>query len=66
MNYAQQMKRAEHSLNQIEGSIFVASRKKRKAFVHHSNEGDSEEIYKLPETYEGFISSLETACIKDR
>ena len=30
MNSAQQMKRAEHSLNQIEGSTFVASRKKGK------------------------------------
>jgi len=62
MNSAQQMKRAEHSLNQIDGSSFVASKKKRKTFAQCSNEGGNTEIYELPETYDAFLSDLETAC----
>jgi len=56
------MKRAEHSLNQIDGSTFVASRKKWKTFARHSYEGSNKEIYELPETYGAFLSELETAC----
>jgi len=62
MNSAQQMKRAEHSLNQIDGSTFVASKKKWKTFAQCSKEGGHAEIYELAETYEAFLLDLETAC----
>ena len=38
MNTALQIQQSEHLLNQIEGSTFVASKKKHKTFAKHSNE----------------------------
>ena len=66
MNQAQQIKRAEHSLSQIEGSTIMASKKKRKTFAAKSREVSSESpsAYTLPGTYEAFKAELEEACRK--
>ena len=63
MNTALQIQQSEHSLNQIEGSSFVASKKKRKTFAKYSNEGNSENnSYILPKTYDDFLNELHNAC----
>jgi hypothetical protein len=66
MNASQQIKRAEHSLSQIEGSTIMAPKKKRKTFAITSNESnsDSQLSYKFPSTYEEFLTQLEEAILQ--
>lgn len=56
MYAAQQIQRAEHALNNIEGCKIVASKKKRKTFAAKSMENSStaELQYALPPTYAAF------------
>ena len=64
MNTAQQIQRAEHDLNKIEGSTVVASKKKRKTFATASREASEHSTanYVLPECYDTFRIQLQDAC----
>ena len=68
MNKAQQMQRAEHFLQGVEGNSIVAAKKKRKTFAKVSKEtptsssSSSNQEYYLPPTYEKFSDELKDAC----
>ena len=61
MNASQQIKRAEHSLSQIEGSTIMASKNKRKTFAITNSA--SQLSYTFPSTYEEFLTQLEEAIL---
>ena len=61
MNASQQIKRAEHSLSQIEGSTIMASKNKRKTFAIANSA--SQLSYTFPSTYEEFLTQLEEAIL---
>ena len=63
MNSAQQIQRAEHALNQTEGSTIMASKKKCKTFAFRSNDTDAvtQTDYALPKIYEEYLAQLERA-----